>query len=148
MLISTGALFFCYTTQRFLFVLRNPRSSHGNTWSLVGGKIDPGELTISGLYREITEEIGFIPKIIKSVPLDAYESRDQHFKYYTWLMITDKEFIPDLNDENIGYAWVGFDGWPKPLHPGLYASFKENTIRAKITNLINLDIDNLFNNQI
>ena len=47
--------------------------------------------------------------------------------------------MPELNDENQGYAWVSFNGWPKPLHPGLYASFNEDIFREKISNIIKLD---------
>jgi hypothetical protein len=37
------------------------------------------------------------------------------------------EFIPKLNNEHDGYAWVSFSKWPKPLHYGL-----KNTLSKKI----------------
>ena len=38
-----------------------------------------------------------------------------------------EEFIPKLNTEHDGYAWVNNGSWPKPLHHGL-----RNTLQSKI----------------
>ena len=40
--------------------------------------------------------------------------------------IVEDEFIPHLNEEHDGYAWVSFQNWPKPLHMGL-----RNTLQNK-----------------
>ncbi len=142
-MISIGGLFYCWTTQRFLFVLRGAECPRPNTWALVGGKLENNETLNIGLHREIQEELGFLPDIRKTIPIDTYENEDQSFKYYTWLLIVDKEFIPQLNYENQGYAWVGFNGWPKPLHPGLYASFNENVFKKKIATIVDLDFSHI-----
>lgn len=142
-MISIGSLFYCWTTQRFFFVLRGQDCPRPNTWGLVGGKLEEGETLTQGLHREILEELGFQPEIRKTIPIDTYENIDQSFKYYTWLLIVDKEFIPDLNHENQGYAWVSFNGWPKPLHPGLYASFTEDMFKRKIATIVDLDFEHI-----
>lgn len=49
---SIGALIYCTTTARYLFLLRN-NGKFSNTWGIAGGKIDPGETPIQSLYREI-----------------------------------------------------------------------------------------------
>ena len=142
-MISIGGLFYCWTSRRFFFVLRGPECPRPNTWGLVGGKLEHGETLINGLHREISEEIGYLPDIAKTIPIDTYENNGQSFKYYTWLLIIDKEFIPQLNYENQGYAWVSFNGWPKPLHPGLYASFNEELFKQKISTIIDLDFSQI-----
>lgn len=142
-MISIGGLFYCCTSKRFLFVLRGPNCPRPNTWALVGGKLESNETLINGLHREISEEVGFVPGIKKTIPIDTYENPDQSFKYYTWLLVVDEEFIPDLNHENQGYAWVSFNGWPKPLHPGLYASFNEDLFKQKISTIIDLDFSQI-----
>jgi hypothetical protein len=53
-------------------------------------------------------------------------------------LIVDKEFIPVLNEEHQGYAWVDFNVWPKPLHQGVKNSLTNKTIKTKIEVLLEL----------
>jgi 8-oxo-dGTP pyrophosphatase MutT (NUDIX family) len=131
-IICSGALFYCIETQRFLLLYRE-KSKAKNVWGLVGGRNDYAETPWSGLKREIEEEIGFVPSIKKTVPLETFISTDEHFNFHTYLCVVENEFIPKLNDEHSGYAWVQMNKWPKPLHHGL-----QNTLRSK-TNLKKLD---------
>ena len=80
-----------------------------------------------GLQREIKEEIGNIPEIKKTIPLETFVSNDAGFLFHTYLCVIEKEFLPILNREHDGYAWVSFNKWPKPLHFGL-----KNTLESKI----------------
>ena len=77
--------------------------------------------------REITEEIGELPSITKTMPLETFVSTDSKFQFHTYLCVVEDEFIPHLNEEHDGYAWVSFGHWPKPLHHGL-----RNTLQSKI----------------
>ena len=61
-LISAGALIYCRTTHRYLFLLRNKARQQG-FWGIVGGKIEPNETVIQALVREIQEEVGKTPTI-------------------------------------------------------------------------------------
>ena len=131
-IICSGALFYCTSTKRFLLLYRE-KSKSKNVWGLVGGRNDSYETPWSGLQREIKEEIGFLPDIKKTVPLETFISTDEHFNFHTDLCVIDKEFIPNLNEEHSGYAWVQINKWPKPLHNGL-----QNTLRSK-TNQLKLD---------
>ena len=70
------------------------------------------------LRRYLKEEMGFVPPMEKLNPLDTYQSKDNGFKYYTYVIVTPKEFIPTLNDESNGYAWIKIGHYPKPLHNG------------------------------
>ena len=96
-------------------------------WGLAGGRNENNETAWEGLQREIQEELGNLPDIKKTIPLETFISNDENFKFHTYLCVIDEEFIPILNKEHNGYAWVSFGNWPKPLHQGL-----SNTLRSKI----------------
>jgi 8-oxo-dGTP pyrophosphatase MutT (NUDIX family) len=131
-----GGIFLARDTQRFLFLLRTQGRTAG-TWGLAGGKKEPEDNTAyDALLREIQEEIGFLPKIKKTVPIEWYSSNDELFYYNTYVLIVDKEFIPELNDEHAGYCWVSIDNWPKPLHTGLKTTLSSRTTKAKIQTIL------------
>jgi 8-oxo-dGTP pyrophosphatase MutT (NUDIX family) len=133
-----GALFLARSTQRFLFLHRAYGRTAG-TWGLAGGKLEPTDHTpYAALEREITEEIGFLPEIKKTVPIEWYASRDEQFYYNTYVLIVEDEFIPRLNDEHTGYAWVGYDHWPKPLHQGVKTTLSSRTTRAKLETILDV----------
>lgn len=125
-IICSGALFYTLESKRFLFLHRT-QSKAKNLWGLVGGTNEDKETPYAGLLREIKEELGFLPEIQKSIPLETFVSNDEHFNFHTYLCVVKEEFIPILNEEHDGYAWVNFGSWPKPLHNGL-----QNTLRSKI----------------
>ena len=130
-IICSGALFYTLDTQRFLFLHRT-QSRQANVWGLVGGTNESEEIPYQALQREIKEEIGTTPEIIKSIPLETFVSNDEKFNFHTYLCVVKNEFLPTLNSEHNGYAWVSFGEWPKPLHQGL-----RNTLQSK-TNLLKL----------
>jgi 8-oxo-dGTP pyrophosphatase MutT (NUDIX family) len=131
MIISSGALFYSLKTNRFLFVQRFG-AKHQGTWASVGGKKEIHETNLNGLNREIIEELGFLPNIIKYIPIETFTSHDQHFEYNTYICVVQNEFIPILNHENLGYCWTDLNYYPKPLHPGLYETLKLDVIQEKI----------------
>ena len=124
-IICSGALFYTLDTQRFLFLHRT-QSRQADVWGLVGGTNESEEIPYQALLREIKEEVGETPEIIKSIPLETFVSNDEKFNFHTYLCVTKSEFIPNLNGEHNGYAWVSFGNWPKPLHQGL-----RNTLQSK-----------------
>lgn len=130
-IICSGALFYALNTKRFLFLHRT-QSKTGNTWGLVGGTNNGEETPFEGLKREIQEEIGNLPSIIKTIPLETFVSNDAKFSFHTYLIVTEAEFIPQLNDEHDGYAWVSFSKWPKPLHQGLRNTLQNKTNLSKL----------------
>lgn len=136
--ICSGGLFLAKDTKRFLFLLRTQGKTAG-TWGLVGGKKEPEDHTaFDALKREITEEVGKIPTIKKTIPLELFTSNDQQFQYNTYVLLVEKEFIPTLNNEHAGYAWCDFNSWPKPLHQGVKTSLTNKSIRTKIELLLEL----------
>jgi len=130
-IICSGALFYALDTKRFLFLHRTG-SKQKELWGLVGGGNEEGETPWEGLKREISEEIGDV-EIKKTLPLETFVSNDAQFLFHTYLCVVKEEFMPVLNDEHDGYAWVSFSKWPKPLHYGL-----QNTLNKK-TNLNKLE---------
>ena len=122
----SGALFYTLKTNRFLFLHRT-NGKRNNMWGLVGGQNEGSETPWEGLRREIEEEIGFLPDIKKTLPLESFISQDNKFLFHTYLCVVQDEFIPILNNEHDGYAWCSFTKWPKPLHHGL-----RNTLQSKV----------------
>jgi 8-oxo-dGTP pyrophosphatase MutT (NUDIX family) len=137
-IVCSGGIFLAKDTRRFLFLLR-AQGKTAETWGLVGGKKEPTDVTVvDALRREIQEEVGKTPAIKKIVPLELFTSNDQNFQYNTYVLIVDKEFIPTLNEEHHGYAWCGYDHWPKPLHQGVKNSLSNKSIKAKLEILLEL----------
>lgn len=128
---GSGALFLSQKTKRFLLLQKASGKKEG-IWGLVGGKTENGESIWQGLCREVNEEIGFMPEIIKSIPLETFVSDDSHFNFQTYICIVKNEFIPELSNEHKGWAWCELDSWPKPTHQGIKNTLNNKVIRAKI----------------
>ena len=129
---SCGALIYARSTHRYLFLLRNS-SSYKSSWGLVGGKLEPGERVVDALRREIKEEIDFdLSDEQKIVPIEKFTSANDKFCYHTFIIQVEDEFLPVLNHEHRGYCWVHLEDYPKPLHPGVWRTFKFESIVSKI----------------
>ena len=129
-LICSGALIYAIDTKHLLF-LHRAKGNNSNYWGLVGGKNEKSETPWQGLQREIKEEIGNTT-ITKAIPLETFISYNNYFLFHTYLCIVEKEFIPFLNNEHNGYAWVEYNIWPKPLLPGLQTTLSKKINREKL----------------
>ena len=136
-IVCSGALFYAKSTRRFL-LLQKAEGKHQGTWGLVGGTNIEGETAWQGLQREIQEEIGCPPTVIKSIPLETFVSNDSVFNFHTYLCIIENEFVPVLSPEHAGWAWSTIDLAPKPLHQGLRSSFGNRSIRAKLQTVFDI----------
>lgn len=133
-----GALFYAQDTKRFLFVKRTDQK-HKGAWGFVGGKSESKESAFQGLLREIQEEVGKEhPKILKHIPLEMFISNDTKFQYHTFVCVVKSEFIPRLNGEHNGYAWVSVGAWPKPLHQGVKSSLEKSTTKNKLQTILDI----------
>lgn len=130
-MIAAGVLFYSLSTRRFLFLLRNNTRTK-ETWGMPGGKLHSDENTMTGLLRELSEELGSYPPILKYIPLETFTSMDEEFTYHSFIFVIEKEFIPILNSEHSGYAWAELDKYPKPLHPGVWNTINIDVILDKI----------------
>lgn len=127
---SAGIFFYSTITKRFLYLLR---SDANYAWGVPGGKIENDETLLEGLERECLEEIGYFPQNAKLIPIQKFVNNS--FTYHTFFCAVDEEFIPKLNDEHVGYAWIGDEQHPRPMHPGLFSTVNIDIVKEKLTTL-------------
>lgn len=133
---ASGCILLSMDTQRILLQLRSPDRKNKSYWGFWGGGVHPGETPIKTIERELVEEIGFLPDIVKFYPLHKMVSNDESFEYDTFLATVPSEFVPVVNDESEGYAWVKYDRYPVPLHPGAKLVLENPRIASKIKTII------------
>ena len=131
---AVGVWFYATDTQRYLYLMRND-PKHPDTWGLPGGRMEPGETMIDSIKRECHEELGGMPEYIKLMPLEKFTTVDQHFAYHTFFCSVTTEFVPQLNHEHTGWAWLASGVWPRPMHPGLWSTVNFDAVRDKITTM-------------
>jgi 8-oxo-dGTP pyrophosphatase MutT (NUDIX family) len=108
---------------------------HQGMWSLPGGKIESGETIFQAIERECQEEMGGYPNTINLVPIEKFTTLDNKFTYHTFFASVQDEFIPRLNDEHCGWAWIQSGQMPRPLHPGLWGTVQISAVQDKIVSL-------------
>jgi 8-oxo-dGTP pyrophosphatase MutT (NUDIX family) len=128
---AVGVWFRSRDTGRYLYLLRND-VKHPSTWALPGGKLEPGETLLGGMERECIEELGSFPTYKRLIPLEKFTSSDGGFEYHTWVCVVDTEFVPRLNHEHLGHAWIDAGTWPRPMHPGLWNTINLQAVQDKI----------------
>lgn len=128
---SSGAIFLSKKTKRIL-LLRKSSGKQEGVWGLVGGKINKDESIWQGFRREVEEEIGFFPEVIKSIPLENYVSNDEDFNFQTYVCIVEDEFIPKLSNEHNGWCWCELTKYPKPIHRGVKNTIEDKVSKAKL----------------
>lgn len=129
MITACGVFFYCTTTRRYLYLLR----SDSKNWSLPGGKMVEGETLLDNVIRECEEEMSYFPPNGRLIPIQLFTNGN--FVYHTFFCRVEREFSPILNDEHCGYAWVGQQQYPKPLHPGLFNTVNFDVVQDKLTQL-------------
>ena len=144
--VGVGALFLSVKTNRVLLQFRNSDKRHKHTWGFWGDIVENGESPYEALKREVKEELGIVPDINKLNPIDVYQSKDKNFMYYSFVAVIDEEFLPNLNGESCGYAWVNIGNWPKPLHEGARATLLYNKGRDKLQTILELHKKNVGHN--
>lgn len=127
---SAGIFFYCTNTGRFLYLMR---SDANFAWGVPGGKIENDETLLEGLERECLEEIGHFPNDAKLVPIQKFVNHN--FTYHTFFCAVENEFVPTLNYEHVGYAWIGENQHPKPMHPGLFSTINIDIVKEKLQTL-------------
>ena len=133
---GVGALFLSINTGRVLLNLRATHKSHPACWSLWGGMMEPGETPKDTLLRELSEEMGTLPDIVKLQAFDVYRSGDGHFKYFSFICLVSDEFVPILNSESSGYCWLDLGVWPKPMHQGAKICFGNADALSKLQSIL------------
>lgn len=130
--IAAGVFFYSKSTNRYLYLLRADKKNPG--WSIPGGKIEKHETLLEGIERECLEEMKFFNYDLKLIPIQKFTNGN--FVYNTFFCEVESEFIPTLNKEHLGYAWVKENSYPKPLHPGLFSTINIDIVLEKLAMLI------------
>lgn len=129
---GAGVFFYSSYTNRFLYLLRTDDRTPG-CWGLPGGGIDENETLFDGVERECWEEMDYFPTGSKLIPIQKFTNHT--FEYHTFFCEVQDEFVPRLNEEHCGYAWVNAGQFPKPLHPGLFNTVNFELVQQKLTEL-------------
>lgn len=132
MTAAVGVWFYARHTRRYLYLMRRDQRNP-NTWGLPGGKAQAGESLLETISRECQEELGHMPIYNRLIPIEKFTTHDGAFEYHTFFCAVDQEFRPQLNHEHSGYAWMDADTWPRPMHPGLWATVNFQEILDKIS---------------
>lgn len=113
-------------------MIQKSEGKHAGRWGLVGGTNHSNESAWQGLQREIEEELGSMPNIKKTIPLERFVSNDSLFNFHTYFCVVEAEFIPVLSNEHIAWGWFNLESLPKPVHKGLELSLRNKIIQNKI----------------
>jgi len=112
------------SNNKVLLCKRNNQGSLPGEWSIPGGKLEIDETPIDGAIREFYEETNF--EITKPITLcgmlKRYTRGGESVKglMYTFLMETDSEIIPDLENamdgsEHTECGYFTYDELPSPI---------------------------------
>lgn len=128
---AVGVWFYSVATDRYLYLMRKDHR-HPENWALPGGKIHAGESLLTAIERECQEELGFMPVCISLSPLEKFTNTKANFAYHTFFAVVNEEFVPRLNHEHLGYAWIAAGTWPRNMHPGLWSTVNFDAVKEKI----------------
>lgn len=113
---GAGVVFYCKETMEILLGLRSYWVNEPNTWGTIGGKLEEDEHPKDAVRREVREEA----HITGNYPLKLfYIYKDKNFRYYNFLVIVKKKFIPKISDEISKFKWFHYNNLPKNLHFGM-----------------------------
>lgn len=120
---SVGILIVARDTNKFLMLHRV--NYPAGTWSALAGGMEEGEDPIQTVKREIKEEIGLEPSLVKDIRIVGTSHAMGH-PHYVMVGFVDTEFkVPSLKkDENDKYGWFSVNNLPSPLHPGFLKSLE------------------------
>jgi len=115
---GAGCVVYARSTGRLLLARRSCDVLEPGTWGTWGGAVEEGADAAACAARELEEETG-CSRIVEMVPVYEFVDASSGFRYSNFLAVVDDEFVPKLNWENDGFAWVEQGEWPSPLHFGL-----------------------------
>lgn len=101
---------------------RMAKDSHG--WDFPGGSLEPGELLMDGLVRELKEETGLTVKVVAPAYIYDEIQEEKHLLIIKFACHQPEgELI--LSDEHDSYIWVSLD----ELNQGVFPEWMKEEIR-------------------
>ena len=91
--------------------LLTQEQKYGNTWSIPGGRVEPGESLVDAAIREVHEETG-VPIRIDGILRVEHSPGEPHTRVrvlFTGTPIDDTEPKTKADDESLGAAWLTLD---------------------------------------
>ena len=114
--IVAGVLIKCVETDRVFLLLRNDKIP---SWALMSGGVDEGEQPIEALKREMFEELFVRPGNVKFKQMRVEQIPERNMEFHYFEGLTNSEFIPILDHENLNFLWCDLSNLPSPLYKGL-----------------------------
>ncbi len=103
-------------------------------WSLPGGGGRDGEAPIETALRECREEAGDeIADLIRAAPSREIDRvvTPRGLNFHTFAFACPKKALPRLNGEHSGFAWAPLSALPRPLHPSVEATLRDQVGAAE-----------------
>lgn len=114
--IAAGVLIKCVKTGNVFLLFRNDKVP---TWALMSGGVEEGENPFDALQREMYEELFVRPNDINFKPIRVEHFPEKNMEFHYFEGLTNSEFKPILDHENLNYLWCDINNLPSPLYPGL-----------------------------
>jgi len=133
---GSGCLIVALDTGRWLLIQRSDYVPMPLTWSLPGGRTDPGESPDRTARREVEEEIGLDLKSTRLRLIHTNDTYAPRFRFYTFAAVVDEEFEPLLNWESASYEWCDMSALPEPLHWGVSQLTNHAKAMAKLSDFV------------
>lgn len=118
------AIIHCPSSGTFLLGKRSASVNKPDLWNFFGGHIDPGENPREALRRELAEEVGAElaeGDLIGFGGIGGAEIRDLGYvealrELHYFLLLTEREIEPRLNEEHSEYRWFHPDKLPHKVN--------------------------------
>lgn len=121
---AAGVLYVAPDGDVLLLRRSSAEANFAGHWALPGGGVDAGESPVEGALRESREEMGVDLDPAGMRPLDRRVTPTGSV-FHTFARAVPDKFVPKLNAEHSGYAWAPLEQLPRPLHPAVEATLRE-----------------------